>query len=63
ATQFYLPHGLFHQSFGEASQNREMQKMIELKDVYESLEEVTDKCIDVLDVMSDIMLRYAYQGA
>ena len=39
------------------------KKMIELKDVYESLEEVTDKCIDVLDVMSDIMLRYAYQGA
>ncbi|MEM3248125.1 MAG: MFS transporter [Candidatus Micrarchaeaceae archaeon] len=54
---------ILRSSLRELAESKDAKSMVELKDVYESLEEVTDRCIDVLDVMSDIMLRYAYQRA
>ncbi len=49
---------LLRSSLAELAKKRNAMEMLEYKDVYESLEEVTDRCIDVLDVMSDISLRY-----
>ena len=50
---------LLRLSLKELAKKGNAVKMIEYKDIYESLEEVTDRCIDVLDVMNDIILRYA----
>ncbi|MGC8662602.1 MAG: MFS transporter [Candidatus Micrarchaeia archaeon] len=44
---------------GKLAKCKDPMRMIIYKDIYESLEEVTDRCIDVLDVMNDIILRYA----
>ena len=32
--------------------------IIKLKDIYESLETASDRCVDVADVVEDIVLKY-----
>jgi PHS family inorganic phosphate transporter-like MFS transporter len=49
---------LLRKSLKQLAKEKDAVKMVEYKDIYEALEEVTDRCIDVLDVMSDISLRY-----
>ena len=33
-------------------------EIIKLKDIYESLETASDRCVDVADVVEDIVLKY-----
>ena len=33
-------------------------QIIKLKDIYESLEKASDRCVDVADVVEDIVLKY-----
>ena len=33
-------------------------QIIKLKDIYESLETASDRCVDVADVVEDIVLKY-----
>jgi len=35
-------------------------KIIKFKEIYEDLETITDRCVDVLDIISDITLRFIY---
>ncbi len=34
------------------------KEIITKKDIYEQLEEITDRCIDVLDILNDMTMRY-----
>jgi len=33
--------------------------IIKLKDIYEAIETASDRCVDVADVVEDIVLKYA----
>jgi hypothetical protein len=33
-------------------------QIIKLKDIYESMETASDRCVDVADVVEDIVLKY-----
>ena len=33
-------------------------KIIKLKDIYETMETASDRCVDVADVIEDIVLKY-----
>ncbi len=49
---------LLRASLGALMKAANPKEMIVKKDIYEKLEEVTDRCIDVLDVLNDVTLRY-----
>ena len=44
----------------EAARLHSAVEFVKLKDVYETLEQVTDRCVDALDVMNDMVLKYKY---
>ena len=39
----------------------DVKRIIKYKEVYEGLESVSDRCVDAMDVISDITLRYTYR--
>ena len=40
---------------------RDIKEIIKYKEIYEDLEEVTDRFVDAMDIISDITLRYTYR--
>jgi predicted phosphate transport protein (TIGR00153 family) len=50
---------LLNQSVASLFRNSDPVKIIKLKEVYEYLEIVTDKCEDVADVLRDLLVKYS----
>jgi len=42
----------------ELFESNDAIQIIKLKDIYESLETASDRCVDVADVVEDIVLKY-----
>jgi len=53
---------LLRDALGRIMKEGNAKKIIKYKEIYESMEAVTDRCIDSLDIVSDIALRYLYAG-
>jgi len=51
---------LLRDALGRIMKETDVKKIIKYKEIYESMENVTDRCIDALDIVSDIALRYEY---
>ena len=49
---------ILRDSLAEIMKFKGAKKIIKYKEIYDMLEAVTDKCVDVIDVISDIALRY-----
>jgi len=56
-----LADDLLRTSLKELMKLKDAVTIIKLKEVYEDLEAVTDGCVDVLDIVSDIALRFMYE--
>jgi len=41
---------------------KDLKEIIKYKEIYEDLEEVTDRFVDAMDIISDITLRYTYNN-
>ncbi|MEM0143625.1 MAG: MFS transporter [Candidatus Micrarchaeaceae archaeon] len=52
---------VFRKSLHDAIKgSRNMKNVIATKEVYEAIESISDRCMDVIDIENDIALRYAY---
>jgi len=49
---------LYKQSMTELFEGTDAIQIIKLKDIYESMETASDRCVDVADVVEDIVLKY-----
>ena len=49
---------LYKLAMSELFESNDAIQIIKLKDIYESLETASDKCVDVADVVEDIVLKY-----
>jgi len=49
---------LYKLAMSELFEGTDAIQIIKLKDIYESLETASDKCVDVADVVEDIVLKY-----
>ncbi|MCL4403152.1 MFS transporter [Candidatus Marsarchaeota archaeon] len=49
---------LLRRSLGALMRLQNAKEVIVKKDIYEMLEDITDRCIDVFDVLNDITMRY-----
>jgi len=49
---------LYKQSMTELFESTDAIQIIKLKDIYESMETASDRCVDVADVVEDIGLKY-----
>ena len=49
---------LYSTAISELFENKDAIQIIKLKDIYESLETASDRCVDVADVVEDIVLKY-----
>jgi len=49
---------LYKQAMTELFEGTDAIQIIKLKDIYESLETASDRCVDVADVVEDIVLKY-----
>ena len=45
-------------SLAEVIRSKNYSDMIARKEIYETLEEITDSCVDVMDVVNDIAMAY-----
>ncbi|MEM3827215.1 MAG: MFS transporter [Candidatus Micrarchaeaceae archaeon] len=59
AAQENMGDELLRSSLKEIMRLSDIKSIIEYKEIYGMLENVTDKCVDAIDVISDIALRYA----
>jgi len=50
---------ILRNSLAEIMKLNDTKEVIKYKEIYDLLEMVTDKCVDVIDVISDIALRYS----
>lgn len=50
---------LFRAAVGKLFETSDAVNIIKLKDIYESIEQASDRCVDVADVVEDIVLKYA----
>ena len=50
---------LYRVAIAELFETNDPIHIIKLKDIYESMETATDRCVDVADVVEDIVLKYA----
>ncbi len=50
---------LYREAVGKLFENHEAIEIIKLKDIYEAIETASDRCLDVADVVEDIVLKYA----
>ena len=49
---------LYRESIKELFESKDAIHIIKLKDIYETLETASDRCVDVADVIEDIVLKY-----
>jgi len=49
---------LYSTAISELFETNDAIQIIKLKDIYESLEKASDRCVDVADVVEDIVLKY-----
>jgi len=49
---------LYKLSMTELFESTDAIQIIKLKDIYDSLETAADRCVDVADVVEDIVLKY-----
>ena len=49
---------LYKDAMSELFQSSDAIQIIKLKDIYESMETASDRCVDVADVVEDIVLKY-----
>ena len=49
---------LYRTAVGQLFETTDAISIIKLKDIYESLETASDRCLDVADVIEDIVLKY-----
>ena len=49
---------LYKLAMSELFESNDAIQIIKLKDIYESLETASDRCVDVADVVEDIVLKY-----
>lgn len=50
---------LYRAAVGKLFETNDAVNIIKLKDIYESIEQASDRCVDVADVVEDIVLKYA----
>ena len=49
---------LYKDAMSELFESSDAIQIIKLKDIYESMETASDRCVDVADVVEDIVLKY-----
>ena len=49
---------LYSLAISKLFESNDAIQIIKLKDIYESLETASDRCVDVADVVEDIVLKY-----
>lgn len=49
---------LYRVAVGELFETNDAVNIIKLKDIYEAIETASDRCLDVADVIEDIVLKY-----
>ena len=49
---------LYRMAITELFESNDAIKIIKLKDIYETMETASDRCVDVADVVEDIVLKY-----
>ena len=49
---------LYRDAIKELFEGTDAIKIIKLKDIYETMETASDRCVDVADVIEDIVLKY-----
>ena len=49
---------LYREAIRELFESKDAIHIIKLKDIYESIETASDRCVDVADVIEDIVLKY-----
>ena len=49
---------LYREAIRELFESNDAIKIIKLKDIYETMETASDRCVDVADVIEDIVLKY-----
>lgn len=50
---------LYRSALGKLFETNDAINIIKLKDIYEAIEQASDRCVDVADVVEDIVLKYA----
>ncbi len=50
---------LYREAVGKLFETNDAITIIKLKDIYESIETASDRCVDVADVVEDVVLKYA----
>ncbi len=50
---------LYRQAVADLFETNDAVTIIKMKDIYEALETASDRCVDVADVVEDIVLKYA----
>ena len=50
---------LYREAIKELFESTDAIKIIKLKDIYETMETASDRCVDVADVIEDIVLKYS----
>ena len=50
---------LYRHAVGKLFETEDAVTIIKLKDIYEAIETASDRCVDVADVVEDIVLKYA----
>ena len=50
---------LYRAAVGKLFETNDAINIIKLKDIYEPIEQASDRCVDVADVVEDIVLKYA----
>ena len=50
---------LYREAIRELFETDDAIKIIKLKDIYETMETASDRCVDVADVIEDIVLKYS----
>jgi hypothetical protein len=49
---------LYRTAISELFESNDAINIIKLKDIYETMETASDRCVDVADVIEDIVLKY-----
>ena len=49
---------LYREAVGKLFETNDAVNIIKLKDIYEAIETASDRCVDVADVVEDIVLKY-----
>jgi len=50
---------LYREAVGKLFETNDAVNIIKLKDIYEAIENASDRCVDVADVIEDVVLKYA----